>query len=90
MPTSNSPARVGCGQIEWMPGTSKPPPNHSARPGCIHSGSTSCHDSAPSAERNNPPGKVPAQSVPCAPSSAQICCNFQAMPATGSPSGWGG
>ena len=38
-------------------------------PGRLHRRSTSCHDRPRSAERNSPPGNVPAQTVPCAASS---------------------
>src|SRR6266480_1751580 len=63
-PTVTWRASRGSTQIEWRPGSSAPPPNHSRRLGWRHSDSTSCHDDPRSRERNSPPGSVPHHSVP--------------------------
>src|SRR3954464_13920624 len=55
---------LGSTQIEWIPGNSAPPPNHSRRLGCSQSDRTRCQDVPPSSERNRPPGIVPHQSPP--------------------------
>src|SRR6266513_913570 len=99
-PTVTWRASRGSTQIEWRPGSSAPPPNHSRRLGWRHSDSTSCHDDPWSPERNNPPGSVPHHSVPgsvsCPASSAHTSSVLQGMglPELGSrssiPSGLGG
>src|SRR3989454_11752750 len=99
-PTVTWRASRGSTQIEWRPGSSAPPPNHSRRLGWRHSDSTSCHDDPRSPERNSPPGSVPHHSVPgsvsCPASSAQTSSVPQGMglPELGSrasiPSGFGG
>src|SRR5438132_131610 len=99
-PTVTRRASRGSTQIEWRPGSSAPPPNHSRRLGWRHSASTSCHDDPRSWERNSPPGSVPHHSVPgsvsCPASSAHTSSVLQGMglPEFGSrssiPSGLGG
>src|SRR5439155_1587876 len=99
-PTVTWRASRGSTQIEWRPGSSAPPPNHSRRLGWRHSDSTNCHDDPRSRERNSPPDSVPHHSVPgsvsCPASSAQTSSVLQGMglPELGSrssiPSGLGG
>src|SRR2546428_11435551 len=63
-PTVTWRASRGSTQIEWRPGSSAPPPNHSRRLGGRHSDPTSCPDDPPSRERDSPPGSVPHPSLP--------------------------
>src|SRR5438552_3536245 len=58
-PTLTSRPFLGWTRMEWMPGKSAPPPNHSRRLGLSHRERTISHEEPPSAERNSPPGRVP-------------------------------
>ena len=77
-----SPSR-GSTQMEWIPGASVPPPNQARRSGWSHRLRTRLQEPPRSAERNRPPGMVPAQSRPgwlARPGSrAQIRCSFQGI-----------
>src|SRR5436853_7689523 len=64
IPTSTRRESRGSTQMEWMPGKSYPPPNQYLRSGTSQSGRFSSQDSPPSADLNNPPGRVPHQSTP--------------------------
>ena len=63
-------------------------PNQPVRVGSCHSDVTSCQLLPPSADRNSPPGSVPAHSVPWAAARLQIRPSFQAGPVASA--GWGG